>query len=443
MFNVSKNKTQLTTQEIEKYIEVFKTTYLPHLQKMKRYYDGKNDKIMNRTFSDSSKPNNKYCSPYCSYISNVLSGYFNLGGVTYTSQNEPLLAKLQTLFYEEDAKTKNNQLALDSSIYGCAYELLYINENKEVSFDVLNPCTVITIYDNTIAQELKFAIRFWTQKDILSAEETTYIEVYSANEILYYERKYSGGVVLVDSEPHYFKKVPINIYRNTKSFKGDFDKLISSVDAYDIAISDTLNDRQALNDSYLVFRNTNIDNEDIKAMKENKVIQIEDSMEGSQSSVDWLTKDTVSAEAEALKDRLSADIEKFSYISELEVKSHTSATGSSLQLIGLESIVQQKEYYARKALINRIQMIINFYNLLGEFEDCSSKDISITFVRNMPLDMNVMSDIASKLNGIISKETLLSQLPFITDVQLELERINKENELNSYDSSFLEDEVGE
>lgn len=423
MFNTDKQ--QLSLEEAKRYIDVFKTSQLLKLEKMKRYYDAKNDTIMNRSFKDSSKPNNKVSTPYCSYISNVLTGYFNLGATTYTSQNEEFLTELSNIYYAQDEHTKNNQLALDASIYGVSYELLYINENKQIAFDTLDPRTIITIYDNTISQNLLFAIRFWETKDILSEKTHVYIEVYSRDNVKYY-----CDDLCTNTQEHFFKKVPINVYRNTKGFTSDFEKLIKLVDAYDIAISDTLNDREALNDSYLCFYNTNLEDESILKMKENKVIQVESPSDMSQAKIEWLTKDTVSAEAEALKSRLQADIEKFSYISELEVKSHTSATGNTLQLISLESLVQQKEYYAKKALINRIDMICNHLNLLGS--SYNTKDINISMIRNMPLSLDIQADIASKLSPYISKETLLSQLPFVTDVKLELDRIKAESEINAY-----------
>lgn len=427
MFNT--NKDFLTIEEIEKYIQLFEAKFLPKLKKLKRYYDCKNDTIMNKTYTDTTKANNKCATPYCSYVSNTLTGYFMGAGVSYTSSNEEIIEQLQDIYKKQDELTKNNQLALDASIYGVAYELLYIDEDKQVAFDTINPQTIITIYDNSISQKLKFAIRYWTTEEILTNEKNTYIEVYSTTNIDYYVKN-TSGLINTGTERHYFKTVPINIFRNTKGFTSDFEKIITLVDAYDEAISQTLNFREDLNSAYLVFKNTNLDNDDIQKMKETRVIQIEDASEGSASSVSYLAKDTIDAENENLKVRLSADIEKFSYISELEVKSHTTASSNSLQLIGLESLVSQKEHYFRKALINRVAMVINILNTLGA--NYGVNDIYITFTRNMPIDMTIQADIASKLQPIISKETLLSNLPFIKDVSLELDRIKKENEVNSY-----------
>ena len=94
MFKRDKNKT-LTIEEIEKYIEVFSTHYLPKLQKLDRYYRGENDAIMNRTFKDASKPNFKIVSPYASYITDNFTSYFVGKPITINSTNEEML-KLDT-----------------------------------------------------------------------------------------------------------------------------------------------------------------------------------------------------------------------------------------------------------------------------------------------------------------------------------------------------------
>lgn len=58
------------------------------------------------------------------------------------------------------------------------------------------------------------------------------------------------------------------------------------------------------------------------------------------------------------------------------------------------------------------------------------EDIDFTFNRNLPVDMLYLGDVAGKLKGIVSDETLLGMLPFVSDVKRELELIEQER----YDS---------
>ena len=67
MFYIDENK-KLSEVDIIKIIDKFKMTILPRLQKLKRYYECKNDKIMGRAFKDKAKPNNKIATPWSKYI---------------------------------------------------------------------------------------------------------------------------------------------------------------------------------------------------------------------------------------------------------------------------------------------------------------------------------------------------------------------------------------
>lgn len=418
----------MTFEKVEKYIEDFKTRCLPRLQRNKRYYDNRNDAICNRTFTDKMKPNNKIATPWAEYICTLISGYFAGKPITYDTANEELKQILSSYLVRETSH--NQSIAKDCSIYGMSAELLFIGEDKKVHFKKIAPESIIPIYTTEITKELLYCIRFWENTDILTSETTTFIEVYDSTCISRYKKSVNGTISL-GSEQHYFKEVPINIFYNNEDVTGDAEKVHCLIDGYDLSLSDTANFREELNDSYLVFRNTNLEETAILEMKENRVIAIEDSEQGMQSDVKWLNKDSNDAENENYKNRLAMDIKAFSCISELECKSHTTATQAKLSMLALEQKCAVKETYFRKALLNRWEMICSYYNLLG----CtvSTEDLKITFVRNIPLDMTTVADAVAKFAPYISKRSLLSQVPFINDIDKEIEAIEQENSLQTYE----------
>ena len=411
----------MTFEKVEKYIEDFKTRCLPRLQRNKRYYDNRNDAICNRTFTDKMKPNNKIATPWAEYICTLISGYFAGKPITYDTANEELKQILSSYLVRETSH--NQSIAKDCSIYGMSAELLFIGEDKKVHFKKIAPESIIPIYTTEITKELLYCIRFWENTDILTSETTTFIEVYDSTSV--------NGTISLGSEQHYFKEVPINIFYNNEDVTGDAEKVHCLIDGYDLSLSDTANFREELNDSYLVFRNTNLEETAILEMKENRVIAIEDSEQGMQSDVKWLNKDSNDAENENYKNRLAMDIKAFSCISELECKSHTTATQAKLSMLALEQKCAVKETYFRKALLNRWEMICSYYNLLG----CtvSTEDLKITFVRNIPLDMTTVADAVAKFAPYISKRSLLSQVPFINDIDKEIEAIEQENSFQTYE----------
>ncbi|MCI2000278.1 MAG: phage portal protein [Clostridia bacterium] len=427
MYYIDKTE-NLTLEKVEKYIEDYKYRYLPRLLKNKRYYDCKNDAIMNRTFTDITKPNNQIATPWAKYISTLISGYFMGKPITYDTQQEELKNIIAGFAVKEIAH--NQSIERDVSIFGIGAELVFVNENKEVQFEKLEPTTVIPIYSTDITKELLYCIRFWDTKDILSNETTTFIEVYSADDIKYY-KKSVNGTVLTGTEDNYFKQVPINIFYNNEDITGDAEPVLKLIDGYDLALSDTANFREELNDSYLCFRNANLDTEDIITMKQNRIISIEDSQEGMQSSVSWLNKDSNDVENENYKNRLADDIKRFSFVADIETaKSHTTATSAKIGLMGIEQICAGKEVYFRQALLRRLNLICRYYNLLGS--NINTNDVKISFVRNIPVDLSVIGDTVAKLAPFVSKRTLLAQIPFINNIDGELKQIKEENNLDAY-----------
>lgn len=430
--------TILTVEMIKKYIEVFKTTQLPRLEKLKRYYDCHNDSITNRTFTDASMPNNKIATSWADYISNITSAYFIGRPVVYNSLNTDMLNEINMIFKYNDEQTTNNTLALNQSIYGIAEELLYIDNGSNTRFAVVDPRQIILIYENTLEENLLYAIRFYSTENILTNEKTLFVEVYTADKIYYYKEIAEGGLTLIDEKEHYFHDVPVNVYKNNPSCMGDFEKLIKLIDAYDFAMSDSQNERDSFNDSYMRFINTGLDAESIIEMKETKNIIVDGIQDGIQPSVDFLIKNGNPTETETNKQRIENDIHKFSYVNNMTAdaqKSHTSATGTKLSMLGLEQTIAKKEAYFKYGLQRRIELLTNILNLKGASYDYRS--ISMTFTRNIPVDNVVIADTISKLRGLVSDETLLEQLPFITDVEQEKARLEKQNSLNSYADLFV------
>lgn len=433
-------ETVLNVDMIKKYIEVFKSTQLPRLEKLKRYYDTKNDAITNRTFTDTSLPNNKIATSWADYISNITSAYFIGKPVVYNSANTDMLNEINMIFKYNDEQTKNNTLALNQSIYGIAEELLYIDNGSNTRFAVVDPRQVILIYENTLEENLLYAIRFYSTENVLTNEKTLFVEVYTADKIYYYKEIAEGGLILIDEKEHYFNGVPVNPYKNNPDCMGDFEKLIKLIDAYDFAMSDSQNERDNFNDSYMRFINTGLDETSIVEMKETKNIIVDGVQDGIQPNVDFLIKNGNPTETETNKQRIENDIHKFSYVNNMAAdaqKSHTSATGAKLSMLGLEQTIAIKEAYFKYGLQRRIELLTNILNLKGA--DYDYRSITMSFTRNIPQDIGVTADTISKLRGLVSDETLMELLPFITDVEQEKKRLEAQNALNSYADLFNSD----
>ena len=83
-----------------------------------------------------------------------------------------------------------------------------------------------------------------------------------------------------------------------------------------------------------------------------------------------------------------------------------------------------------KGLQRRIELLFNILALKGFNYDWRSIDIN--FTRNLPTNTVEIADVVQKLSGAVSRETLLAQIPFITNVSAEMERIEADQERNPF-----------
>ena len=135
----------------------------------------------------------------------------------------------------------------------------------------------------------------------------------------------------------------------------------------------------------------------------------------------------MSQEVEEFKKRLKEDIHQLSQIPNLADESFSNQqSGEALKykLFGLENLVSVTEGYFKQGIERRIELVTNILNVKSPTAyDYTS--VSVVFTRNIPQNLTNLADIASKLVGIISNETLYTLLPFVDDPALETLRFEK------------------
>ena len=387
--------------------------------------------------SDTSKPNNKIANAYASYITDTLVGYFIGEPITYTANDDVLLQDLQMILEHNDEADENAELAKNASIYGVAYEMLYLSEEDNmIRFKSLNPKEVIPIFDKTVEQNLLAVMRYYEDYDYVEDNTYTIVEVIDATHVRRY--KLNTGLSLLEEYPHYFSMVPVAIFKNNEEESGDFERVISLIDAYDKMQSDSLNDFEYFVDAYLALYGFTADSEDVAQMKENRVLLMDEG-----TSAEWLIKQVNDAYVENMKNRLDKDIHKFAKcpnMSDQEFASNASGIAIKFKLLGTENLVSIKERKFKRGLQQRFELMSMINNVLSEGFDWRAIDIN--FTRNIPSNDTDIADMVNTLKDIVSEETLLAQIPFVEDVQAELERVKTEREENKELNPFFSVDLG-
>nr|WP_302599978.1 phage portal protein [uncultured Cellulosilyticum sp.] len=431
---------ELTESLIVKFIEQHKLYCLPRLQKLEKYYENENVTIKNRTFKDTSKPNNKESHAYAAYITDTLSSYLVGKPIVYTSENKELLKVITDLYNYNDSEDNDMEIAKNCSKFGIAFEVLYIDENKEIRFKAFDTKECIPIFESGLNGYLKCLIRYYEEEDIETGNKVTYVEVYDKTGVSYYT--YNVTLKLTNVVETYFDDVPVNIYVNNSSWMGDFEKVLDQIDAYDKQCSNSLNDEDYFCDAYMLFKNTDIDssNMTVEEMRERRIIEVGDAEPGVDVDVSWLTKDQTNQDGENRKNRTVAEIHKLSCVPNLDPSafvSHTTASHVYYSLLSTENLVSAKEKKFKKGLQARLEKIIYYLNWING-TSYDYREINISFTRNIPQALESIADPISKLRGLVSDEWLLSKIPGMTDIEAEMKRREKQNSMKSeYDE--LED----
>ena len=415
----------LTKNIITKFIEKDRAENARKI-KLYDYYKGKHS-ILQRAYEDESKPNNKVVNPYANYITTMMTGYFIGEPVEYTSEDEQALDALKEIFEYNDEPSVNKEIAKWQSICGEGYDIVYIDKDGNTRFKALPALGMIPIYNDDIDDDLIYIIRYWSSFDIETNQNIEYVEVYSAVDMTKYVRGTDGGLQPLDQKYHLFGQVPVTPYYNNAECQGDFELVISEIDAYDSFESDSVNEADYFADSYLALSGMEgTSSEDVADMKQNRVLLFP---EGGSAS--WLTKNVNDSWIENEKKRLDQDIHKFSFcppMTDENFASNASGVAMRYKLLGLEDKAGVKETEFEKGLRRRIELI---YGIMRKVNgDMAYLDINIVFTRNLPQDLSALVDTVVKLDGVISDESRLALLPLDLDTRAELEAVEEKKQQN-------------
>ena len=436
MFSINKN-TELTAELLQKMINRFFVSDVPKLKKYKNYYDGK-QAILNKSYNDESKPCSRVVTNYCQDIADAYCGYLaSPSYISYKSEND-ITAIMDVLRYN-DYQTEDSEFLLDALKYGIAYELMYIDEAAQVRFRLINPTSAFAIFDDSLTGDLLYFVRMYKAND-WDESDLYKVDVYSDISIKHYTMAGANGSLnFVDEVPHYFSQCPANVLALPDE-KPVFECILSLQDAANEILSDEIDDYSAFCDAYLSLIGADIDAEDVASMKENRVLVLP---EGASAS--WLTKNSSDAQVENILKRIHDNIYRIAkcpdFSSETFVGGVSSGIAIRYRLTGMETRAAAICAKMKKALQRRIEIITGIASLkLGEEV---FRDIEINFKRNIPEDNTSIVNLVNALKGTVSDATLLSQIPFVADVQKELDAIKKQKQENISLYSFGNDEEDE
>ena len=423
MFFINKD-TELGIELLNKMINKFNLNVKPKLKKNKNYYDGI-QAILNKSYSDESKPCSQTIINYCKDIADKYCGYLASPGYISYSSSEDIEEIMDILRYN-DYQAEDSDFLLDALVYGTAAELMYIDGEGKVRFRLINPLQCFAVYDDSLTGDLLYFVRIYPV-DEWDDTDNYNVDVYSNYSIKHYTMiGQSGFLTFVDEEPHYYSQCPANVF-SLPDEKSIFDCILSLQDAMNEVLSSEIDDYSAFCDAYLSLVGVDADAEDIANMKKNRVMVLP---EGATAS--YLTKIGNDTQVENILKRIHDSIYRIAACPDFSSESFVGGVSSGIaiqyRLTGMETRCGIIESKMKKALQRRIEIITGIASLkLGEE---IFRDVKISFKRNIPTDISIAINLVNSLKGTVSDKTLLGQLPFVSDVNTELEEIKKQKTEN-------------
>lgn len=416
-----------------------------HMQQKERfktlhdYYYGEHA-IKGRKRDNSKAPNNKLVCNHAEYIVDMSTGYFLGNPVKYKSESiaegkgELDITPITDNFKDVDIHSHDVEIDRDRSIYGIALELPFATDDDSpiIDFAEISPEHGFLVVDDTVKHKPLFGVNYYPQYDVNGEISNFVINVYTAEKLYTYKSKVleepNTYNLVGEPEDHFFGMVPFIEYKNKKSCQGDFEQVISLIDAYNVLQSDRVNDKQQFVDALLMVIGASFGDdkdevsETVKTLRDLGILELP-----SDASAAYLQKSLNETEVEVLKKSLKDDIHEFSKVpclSDANFASTDSGVALAYKLLAFEMLIKQKENFFRQGLKQRLKLMCNFYNTKGFNLDPGCIDIEMS--RSLPINRQELVNMVVALDGVVSDETRLSLLDFIDDTKEEIKKLKED-----------------
>jgi SPP1 family phage portal protein len=317
--------------------------------------------------------------------------------------------------------------------YGFAYELNYINKQRQFCSRIITPRNGYVFTDDT-GNVIFFMHIFQKMFDA-----NVYIDIYDDASIYHCDASFNQ---IADPTPHIFGIVPVSIAQVSEEQEDDtiYKDIKGLQDAYETNLSDISNEISDFRNAYLAISGFSINEQDIPKMKELGVIQIPN----EKGIIQWLIKNINDG---FIQNTLSTTEDKMyqltSHINHNEkMQSNLSGVALRSRLISLEEKCKLNQKAIADCIKSRLQMLFIFLKKI-EGKDYDFRDIQLRFTPNIPQDdLNTANIINTLGPDRLSTKTALGLLSFISNPDNEIKKIEEEQEANDQGEDLLNGGAG-
>ncbi|MDO4595365.1 MAG: phage portal protein [Tissierellia bacterium] len=431
IFTFSKEE-DITPKVVQDFIDKHRRG-LHRYERLNNMYLGNYDILLKEQKAEY-KPDNRLVVNYAKYLTDTFNGYF-IGVPVQTSIEDNDLNESITEFRRLNSIDDiEAEISKDADIYGHGFEYLYQDEEANTRVTYVSPTNAFIVYDDTIAREPLFGVYYQLDGSNIKGELLTKHEKITLSGTL-------AEIKFIDEEEHFYGDVPLIEYAENEERKGIFESVETLINSLNKVLSEKANDVDYFSDAYLKILGADLDEETLKALRDNRVINLS----GSNSEkvvVDFLDKPNADETQENLIDRLVDFIYQISMIANINddtFNSRTSGVALQYKLLPMSNLAMTKERKFKASMMRRYKMIFNLPTNVPANKKDDYINIKLVFTRNVPNNIRDEVETAKGLASLTSQQTALSVLSVVDSPLEEIERMEKENSSKPLDYDFLKE----
>lgn len=397
----------------------FLRTVRPERQRLYDYYRG--EQSVDKGETVRGRPNNRLRAPFPRYITEVHTGYF-LGisptlaygdaaaGAHYAALSRTL--SLPHLYFD---------IGRDMSICGVGFALVWA-ERSGVRVCRCDPCDCFAIRSSEAGSPLLATVRLFAGREgelrgVLYTPELLVSFVWSG-----------GSVTLGTAEKNLLHTIPLLPFYNNCQGTGDFEMVTGLVDAYNLLLSGAMDDMQSVANAFLaLYGMQGTTQKDIEQANRTRILSLS---EGGRA--EFVVKNLNHEALGQLEVNLRRSILQLSMTPDLcdeHFAGNSSGVALQYKLWGIEQVRAAKERTFTDGMGTLLAALTAGERLLGCGVDLRGGEM--TFYKNLPQDYAALVSTLLSLSPLLSKRTILENLPWVADVQEELKRKAEETDENN------------
>lgn len=388
----------------------FLRTVRPDRQRLYDYYRG--EQPVNKGEAVRGRPNNLLRAPFPRYITEVHTGYF-LGIPPALAYGEAAAGeRYAALSRDLDLPHLYFDLGRDLSICGAGFALVWA-ERSGVRVCRCDPCDCFAIRSGEAGSPLLAAVRL-----LAGGKGETRGVLYTAERLIPFV--WDGtGVTLGTAEENLLHTIPLLSFYNNCQGMGDFEMVTGLVDAYNVLLSGALDDMQSVANAFLaLYGMQGTTQKDIDNANRTRILSLS---EGGRA--EFVVKNLNHEALGQLETNLRRSILQLSMTPDLcdeHFAGNSSGVALQYKLWGIEQVRAAKERTFTDGLRGLLAVLTAGEQLMGRNIDLTGG--MATFYKNLPQDNSALAETLLSLSPVLSTQTILENLPWVTDVQEELRR---------------------